>query len=56
MTSPLTLKEICCALAHTRVDVGLRGLDVVMEVIAEGLDVRDDLGHSLRSKMPREEN
>jgi hypothetical protein len=36
------LQEIGGAPAHAAVDVGFAGLDVVVEVVAEGLDVRDD--------------
>jgi hypothetical protein len=37
------LQEIGGASAHAAVDVGFAGFDVVVEVVAEGLDVRDDL-------------
>ena len=33
------LEEVCGSLSHPRVDVGLGGFDVVVEVVAEGLDV-----------------
>ena len=36
------LQEIGGAPAHAAVDVGFAGLDVVVEVVTEGLDVRDD--------------
>ena len=36
------LQEVGGAPAHAAVDVGFAGLDVVVEVVAEGLDVRDD--------------
>lgn len=36
------LQEIGGAPAHAAVDVGFAGLDVVVEVVAEGLDVGDD--------------
>ena len=36
------MQEIGGAPAHAAVDVGFAGLDVVVEVVAEGLDVRDD--------------
>jgi hypothetical protein len=36
------LQEISGAPAHAAVDVGFAGLDVVVEVVAEGLDVRDN--------------
>lgn len=34
----------------------LGSLDVVMEIIAERLDVRDDVGHPLGSEMPGEQH
>lgn len=37
------LQEVGGASAHAAVDVRLAGLDVVVEVVAKGLDVRDDL-------------
>lgn len=52
----LTLEEISSSLSHSRVDVGLRCLDVVVEIITKSLDVRNDIGHSLRSKVSREED
>lgn len=36
------LQEIGSASAHAAVNVSLAGLDVIVEVIAECLDVRDD--------------
>jgi len=36
------LQEVGGASAHAAVDVGFAGFDVVVEVVAEGLDVRDD--------------
>jgi len=36
------LQEVGGAPAHAAVDVGFAGLDVVVEVVAEGLDVGDD--------------
>jgi hypothetical protein len=38
------------------VDVGLGGLDVVVEVVAEGLDVRDDVGHALGREVAGEQD
>lgn len=34
----------------------LGGLDVIVEVVTEGLDVGDNIGHPLRSKMAREQD
>jgi len=50
-----TLKEVCSPLAHSCVNEGLGSLDVVMEVVAEGLDVRDNLIAPLLGEMAREE-
>ncbi len=61
----LTLQEISCTPTHSRMDVGLkmlkpgiartgvkgylRGFDMIVEVISEGLDVRDNIIASLPS-------
>jgi hypothetical protein len=37
-------------------DVGLGGLDVIVEVVTESLDVGDDFLASLWGEMSREEN
>ena len=37
-------------------DVRLGRLDVVVEVVTEGLDVRDDNGHALGCQVTRKEN
>ena len=34
----------------------LGGLDVIVEVVTEGLDVGNDIGHPLRSQMAREQD
>jgi hypothetical protein len=34
-----TLQEICGTSSHPGVNIGFRGLDVVVEVVTEGLDV-----------------
>lgn len=39
--SPQHLQEVRGPSPHTRVDVGFAGFDVVVEVVAEGLDVGD---------------
>jgi hypothetical protein len=36
------------------VDVGLGSLDMVVEIITEGLDMRDDILHPLGCKVARE--
>ena len=41
--SPEHLQEVRGPSPHARVDVGLAGLDVVVEVVAEGLDMGDGL-------------
>jgi hypothetical protein len=51
-----TLEEVSCPLSHPGVDKGLGSLDVVVEVVSEGLDVGDDLCSSLHSQMAWEEN
>lgn len=51
-----TLEEVCGPLAHSCVDEGLGSLDVVMEVIAEGLNVRNNLIAPLFGEMTREEH
>lgn len=51
-----TLEKIGCPLAHSRVNERLGGLDVVVEVVAEGLDVGDDFGSSCSCQMAREED
>ena len=43
------LQEVGGPLSHSRVDISLGGLDVIVEVVAEGLNVRDDIGHALSS-------
>lgn len=43
----LTLEEVGSPLPHSRVDESLGGFDVVVEVVSEGLDVRNDLIPSL---------
>lgn len=53
---PHTLQEVCCPPSHTAVDVRFAGLDVVVEVVSECLDVRDDFFSTLRCKMAWEEN
>ena len=50
-----TLEEVCGPLAHSCVDESLGSLDVVMEVVAEGLNVRDNLIAPLLGEMAREE-
>ena len=42
-----TLEEVGSPLAHPRVDESFGRLDMVMEVVAESLDVGDDLVSSL---------
>jgi hypothetical protein len=54
--APLTLQKVGGALAHAGVYVRLGRLDVVVEVVAEGLDVGDDVGHALRREVAREED
>jgi 3-hydroxyacyl-CoA dehydrogenase len=51
-----TLKEVGRPLAHPGVDEGLGGFDVVVEVVTERLDVRDDLCATLHCQMTREED
>lgn len=67
-----TLEEISGTLSHTSVDVGLKSqlnepengrrvthfrcLDVIMEVVAEGLDVGDTIIAALRCQVSREED
>lgn len=40
----------CCCAAY------LGRLDMVVEVVAEGLDVRDHVVHALRGEVPREQD
>lgn len=54
--SPRTLKEIGSPLAHPRVDERFGRLDVVVEVVTESLDVRDDLRSSVSCQMAREQD
>jgi hypothetical protein len=51
-----TLKEIGSPLAHSRVDECLGRLDMVVEVVAEGLDVRDNFGPSLVRQVAGEQD
>ena len=51
-----TLEEVGSPSSHSRMDVSLGSLDVIVEVVAEGLDVRDDLVPPLRSQMTREKD
>lgn len=67
-----TLEEISGTLSHTSVDVGLKSqlnepengrrgthfrcLDVIMEVVAEGLDVGDTIITALGCQVSREED
>jgi len=51
-----TLQEIGRPLAHSRVDKGFGGLDVVVEVVPECLDMRDHLGSSLEGEMAGEKD
>ena len=50
------LQEIGGAPAHAAVDVGFAGLDVVVEVVAESLDVRDDFLAARGCKVAGEQN
>lgn len=50
------LQEIGRPSPHPAVDVRFRGFDMVVEVVAEGLDVGDGLGAPLGGEMPGEEN
>lgn len=52
----LTLKEVRSSLSHSRVNIGFGGLNVVVEVVPESLDVRDDIRHALRGQMAREKD
>jgi hypothetical protein len=56
MRGKLTLQEIRRPAPHARVNVRLGGFDVVVEVVAEGLDVRNDFFSSLFCEMSREED
>lgn len=51
-----TLEEVSRPLAHPRVDKRLGRLNVVMEVVTEGLNVRDDFVSSLLCQMAREKD
>ena len=55
-TRILTLEEVSRPAAHSGVDVRLGGLDMVVEIIAESLNVRDDIWHPLWCQMTGEEN
>lgn len=50
------LEEVCRSLSHSRVDVCFRCFDMVVEVVAECLDVRDDMFHALGRKVAGEED
>jgi hypothetical protein len=50
------LEEVGSSLSHTRVDISFWGLDMVMKVITESLNMRNNIGHALRSKMAGEED
>jgi hypothetical protein len=50
------LEEVRGPLAHPGVDEGLGGLDVVVEVVTESLDVGDDLVSSCSLQMAREKD
>jgi len=50
------LQEIGRPPPHPAVDVRFRGFDVVVEVVAEGLDVGDCLGAPLGGEVAGEEN
>ena len=50
------LQEIRRPPPHPRMDIGLRRLDMVMEIVAEGLDMGDGLGAPLRGEMSWEEH
>lgn len=52
----LTLQEVCCPSSHAAVDVRLAGFDVVVEVVAEDLDVRDDSLAALGREVAGEEH
>lgn len=52
----LTLEEVGGSLAHSGVDVCLGGLDVVVEVVAEDLDMGDVFVAALGSQVTGEEN
>lgn len=68
----LTLEEVCRPLAHSRMDIcldrvsglisdacaghHLRRFDMIVEVVPEGLDVRDVLVAALRCQVTGEEN
>ena len=52
----LTLKKVCGPPSHPGVDVRFAGFDVVMEVVSERLNVRDDLLSALRCEMSREQH
>lgn len=51
-----TLQEVGSPPPHARMDVCFAGFDVVVEVISERLDVRNDFCLSLRGKMSWEED
>jgi hypothetical protein len=50
------LQEVGSTPAHAAVDVGFASFDVVVEVIAESLDVRDDFFTASGCKVAREED
>jgi hypothetical protein len=51
-----TLKEVGGALPHPRVDECLGGFDVIVEVVSEGLDVRNNLISSLFRQVTGEQD
>ena len=50
------LQEIRRPSSHPRMDVRLRRLDMVMEIVAEGLDMGEGIGAPLRGEMSWEEH
>jgi len=50
------LLELRDAVAHARVHIRFGALDVVVQVVAEELDVRDGAGRGERGEVPREEH
>lgn len=54
VSAVLTLKEVGGPLPHPRVNECFGGFDVVVEIVSEGLDVRNDLLSSLLGQMTRE--
>ena len=53
---PQNLQEVRRPPSHARVNIRLAGLDVVVEVIAKGLDVRDDVCLALGGEVAGEEH